>query len=206
MKKLTRKSLGELAKEMPVIDEIDQHYFIGGGNIYQLNPLDGTLSIIGSDDKSFDTLKSMNNNGASQTFSSGILDGMTQKGAGVEIFSAEEAKRLFEFCADNSFVEFGATINIGEGNSGNRYLIYTDNSFSGINSRPGASGTNILYHSHGGSNGNPSDTDYSGTAHYEDGTVFGVYSSGNYTYFWGDGNLASGSSSGYVPGFSSGSY
>ncbi|HMM18640.1 MAG TPA: hypothetical protein PKC47_14135 [Petrimonas sp.] len=40
MKKLTKKSLNELAKEMPIIDEINQHYFIGGGNIYQLNPLD----------------------------------------------------------------------------------------------------------------------------------------------------------------------
>ncbi|HMM18639.1 MAG TPA: JAB-like toxin 1 domain-containing protein [Petrimonas sp.] len=148
----------------------------------------------------------MNNNVASQTFSSGILDGMTQKGAGVEISSAEEAKRLFEFCADNSAVEFGVTINIGDGNSVRRYFVYTDNSFSGINGRAGTSGTNILYHSHGGANGNPSSDDYSGTVGYEDGTVFGVYSNGNYTYFWGDGNLASGSSSGYVPGFSSGSY
>lgn len=206
MRKVTRKSLDELAETMPVISETKQRHFIGGGNVYLLN-VDGTTTIISSDDNSFDTLTSLNSNGESQTFSSGVLDNLMQRGACFEISSAEEAKRLFEFCADNCLVEFGATINIGEGDSGNRYLIYTDNSREDISGVAAITGTNIMYHSHvPGTDSNPSEDDYSGTANYQDGTVFGVYSNGNYTYFWGDGNLDSGSSSGYVPGFSSGSY
>jgi hypothetical protein len=204
MKKLTRKNLDELAQEMPVINEMQQRIFIGGGDIYRLN-IDGTTTKIGTDNESFDTLTSYNSNGATQTFSTGILGNMMQQGANVEILSATEAKKLFEFCADNSLVEFGATINIDESNSGNRYLIYTNNSMSGLSGVAAGSGVNYMYHSHV-TDGNPSPTDYSGTANLPDGTVFGVYYSGNYAYFWGDGMLTSGSSSGYVPGFGSGTY
>lgn len=38
MKKITRKSLDELAKTMPVLNEIDQRRFVGGGDGSTINP------------------------------------------------------------------------------------------------------------------------------------------------------------------------
>lgn len=138
MKTITKRSLDELAKEMPVIEETEMRQVIGGdrfvfdenGELLKRIKDPNNYFVVGSQEISLgDDLSSPCYGGTGANFEGGAL-----------------TKEVFEFMAKNTNVEWALSLN-DSGTKG--YLVTSNNQHSvKIDSIP-REGYQKLYHSHG---------------------------------------------------------
>lgn len=181
MKVLTKKSLDELAKVLPVVDRQEMQAYVGG-DLFRLNG-DGTVERIESrPDDVVDTLISQKTGAGGITLSPGILSGMLAGMATALVGNTADGKKLFEYCADNSWVEWGYGKNAqGEG------IIWTNNNGSHVSLYPEITGVcSLVTHSHVGAGGGPSADDIEAAKKYPDVT-FEIYCNGQYIRYNGNG-------------------
>ena len=124
MKKITRMSLQELAKEMPVLSDAEQSAFIGGDRIIFDNS--GHYLRTEVDDNTYDTIKIDGTNSghildASTTFSSYSYEDDNKNVATGFMFSGASIG-LFEFFAQGTEVEWAYSYN--EKKKGNQMECY----------------------------------------------------------------------------------
>lgn len=180
MKELKKKNLETLAKIMPVISEVEQSIYIGG-DLYQVN-LFGSVRLVERNSDNFDTLTSQYENAGSIQVSKDILSGMVGNGATCIVPSSSTCKTLFEYCANNTGVEWGYRID----KMGN-HVIWTDNQMMSLSVDDYITGmcTNIV-HSHVSSSGGPSDEDIEYAKKFP-GVTFQIYCNGKYVKYDGNG-------------------
>ena len=124
MKKITRMSLQELAKEMPVLSDAEQSAFIGGDRIIFDNS--GHYLRTEVDDNTYDTIKIDGTNSghildASTTFSSYSYEDDNKNVATGFMFSGASIG-LFEFFAQGTEVEWAYSYNEKEKGESNGML------------------------------------------------------------------------------------
>ena len=175
MKKLTKKSLEELAQVMPVLSEIEMRECIGGDVIHML--ADGHIIGITQTDDAQDVVSVFNPDYSGSkvdikvpigtTFYREEKDGVTGNFVFANMSGTfEEQKEFFESLSDMTNVEWGFAGNSEQENAGG--LIFTshlENHLDG--STAFINGFNSLYHSHSGS-GVASSTDEETRSNFEE--------------------------------------
>lgn len=138
-RKLTRESLTELAKRMPVLSEEVQSFYVGGDRYYfdqqghylRTEESDDNVIIIGSN----------------ELILSGALDGLgSGNGSGVSFTGAGVSEQLFAFLAQNTTVEWAYGYNSGQEGG----LIGTSNQEHGVDLGSGNwDNYDTIAHNHG---------------------------------------------------------
>lgn len=160
MKKLTKKSLEELAQVMPVLSEMEMRECVGGDIIHMLSN-GGIMSITPTDDAQ-DIVVVSNPNYCGPTNSIVVPAGTTfykevkEDGKSGNLVFAnmsgnfEEQKSFFESLSDMTDVEWGFAGNSEKENAGG--LIFTSHEENNLDGTTAfKKGFNSLYHSHSGS-------------------------------------------------------
>lgn len=193
MRKITRKSLDELAQEMPVISEIEQRSIVGGDD-YQLTEW-GTIKLLRRTEEEDDSLLVFDKEGNYKTgidITKGVLSGMGGNNATSKIMGSGAARSLYQFCANNSSVEWCFVAD----KNGNAF-VSTNGNPNSVNPPGLIARDNIaeISHSHlsiatGNANGSPGADDINMANSFGSGSAvnFSIYYNGGYIYYDGSGN------------------